>query len=242
MLHIISLSLTHKTTRHKCVFTNTNEVQWKQRLLQTTRYTRCLLWCWNNTTRHATNKMNLIEWLTRQTTGITNGPCKKKYHVLKSDESNSHPSPWLLQLVLKWTLWESGIFTNPQIFCYSDWSTRSCVDEPIAIASFLLWWYKWNTLSSSSTLCSTNLVYCTTPHVTHIEPWQSFQFCTDFNHLRVVLIVHYKFMHLIIQFNPSATQLLLYTSILSLRFNFLKDKQKWYHLAVHLFHTSVQNI
>jgi hypothetical protein len=39
----------------------------------------------------------------------------------------------------------------------------------------------------------------------------------------VVLIVHYKFMHLIIHFNPSATQLFPYTSILSLRFNFLTE-------------------
>ncbi len=65
-------------------------------------------------------------------------------------------------------------------------------------------------------------------HEWHIDcimhkPWQSLQFCMDFNHLRVVLIVYYKCIYLIIQFNPGATMLFLHTSFLSLLFNILTE-------------------
>jgi hypothetical protein len=45
------------------------------------------------------------------------------------------------------------------------------------------------------------------------------QFCTDFNHLQVVLIVYYKHMHLIIHFNPGVTWLFPHVSCLPLLFN-----------------------
>ncbi len=51
------------------------------------------------------------------------------------------------------------------------------------------------------------------PHIVH-GPWQSLQFCMDFNHLRMVLIVYYKCLHLLIDFNPGATWLCLLTEIL----------------------------
>jgi hypothetical protein len=65
-------------------------------------------------------------------------------------------------------------------------------------------------------------------HIRHIpsimhEPSQSLQFCTNCNHLRVVLIISYKCMHLIIHFNPGETQLFLHTSFLSLPFNIVTE-------------------
>jgi hypothetical protein len=45
----------------------------------------------------------------------------------------------------------------------------------------------------------------------------------EFNHLRVVLTIYYKCMHLIIHFNPGANQLFLHSFFLSLLFNILTD-------------------
>ncbi len=73
-----------------------------------------------------------------------------------------------------------------------------------AIASFSLWWHKWNNFSSSSTSSRTNSVQGTYPGIMH-EPCQSLQFCMNFNHLGVVLIPYYKGMHLIIHFNPGVS-------------------------------------
>lgn len=46
------------------------------------------------------------------------------------------------------------------------------------------WWHKWNSISSSSTSCTTIFVSHMPPTM-HL-PWQSIQFCTGFN-LRIVI-------------------------------------------------------
>jgi hypothetical protein len=69
-----------------------------------------------------------------KSTGITSSLCKD----LGSDESDSHPSPWLLsQLFLKWTLWTCCNLHKPTYFLYSEWSIRSCADEPKCNSQFL---------------------------------------------------------------------------------------------------------
>jgi len=51
--------------------------------------------------------------------------------TLKSNESDWHPSPWLLwQLFLKWTFWRSSNLHNSTDFNHSEWSMGSYVDEP----------------------------------------------------------------------------------------------------------------
>ncbi len=95
-----------------------------------------------------------------------------------------------------------AIFTNPQIFSYLESSTTNYVDEP-----------KWNSKFLGMVTQKKDLFFFLyhimqnkfyrrhIPCIVH-EPWQSLQFCMNFNHLRVVMIVYYKCMHLIINFNP----------------------------------------
>jgi hypothetical protein len=92
-----------------------------------------LWWC-HNTIRHGMKK---IKWLIKQTTSITNDPWKYKHHP-QTDESNWHPQPRLLSyLFLKWTSWKCDNFHKRADFHYSEWSTRSCVDEPQCNSQFL---------------------------------------------------------------------------------------------------------
>ncbi len=72
--------------------------------------------------------------------------------------------------------------------------------------------------SSSSMSCRTRHI----PGIMH-EPWQSLQFCMNFNHLWVVSIIYYKCMHLIIHFNPGATQVLPHTFFFPLLFNIVTE-------------------
>ncbi len=55
------------------------------------------------------------------------------------------------------------VFTSVQVLSYLERSTRIMLMRPNAIASFLLWWYKWKTFSSSSTSCKTSFIQSTYP-------------------------------------------------------------------------------
>ncbi len=106
-----------------------------------------------------------------------------------------------------------AIFTNPQIFYYLKWSTRSCADEPKCNSQFPTIVTQMKHLSFClHSMQYTFSIWCL-PHMLH-GPWQSLQFCMDFNHLRMVLRVYYKCMHLLIAFNPGATWLCPLTEIL----------------------------
>ncbi len=109
-----------------------------------------------------------------------------------------------------------------RVFIIRSGAQGAVLMNPNAIASFSLW-------SQTKHLFFFFFFFCfhimqKKFHIRHIpsimhEPSQSLQFCTDFNHLRVVLIISYKSMHLIIHFNPGEIQLFLHTSFFSLPFN-----------------------
>ncbi len=164
--------------------------------------------------------LDLCTWslLTRQITGITSSPCKNKHH-LQSNVSDWHPSPWLLsQLFLRWTLWKYGNLQKPADFSYSERSIRSCVDEPKCNSQVLamVTQVKYLFFHIMQNEFHTRQI----PHIMH-EPWQSLQFSMNFSYLGVVLTLYYKCMHLVIYFNPGATQLFLHTFFFSLTFNIL---------------------
>ncbi len=159
----------------------------------------------------------------KQTTGITNSPLMKQ-----SDESDWHLSPWWLsQLFLKWTLRKCGNLCKLTIFFLfkeesHEWSWWAWIQLPVScyghtneIPFFFL-----NIIQKKF---HTRHVPC----VMH-EPWQSLQFCINFNNLGLVLILYCKHMHLIIHFNKGATRLFLCTFFLSLLFNTLTDM----HVAI----------
>ncbi len=115
-----------------------------------------------------------------------------------------------------------AIFANPQIFPYSKRSTKSCVDEPKGNSQFLAMVTQMKYLFFFFHIIQNKFCARHVPCIMH-EPWQSLQFCMNFNHLGVVSILFYKCMHLIIHFNPGATRLFLCTFSLSLLFNILTD-------------------
>ncbi len=79
------------------------------------------------------------------------------------------------------------------------------------------------------------------PHIMH-ECWQSLQFCLNFNHLRVVLIICYKHMHLIIHFTPGAHWLFLHTSFpFSAVQNSHKDTYCQQHITCSIFKLQFKN-
>ncbi len=152
--------------------------------------------------------MNLILWLSKETGGIDNSPYKKKYH-LESDESDWHPSLWLLfQLLFEMNFCGGdAIFTYLQIF--------SGLEEELC-----LWAPMQSLVSCYGDTTEKTFFFCF--HITqnkfsvrHIpgimhEAWRSPHFCMDFIHLRVVLVIYYKCMHLLIHFNAGVTQLHLF--------------------------------
>ncbi len=95
---------------------------------------------------------------------------------------------------VKWTLGRVAIFTNPQIYSYSEWATRGCVDEPKCNSQFLAVVTQMKHLSLFFRIMQHKFSIWHRTQITH-EPWQSLQLCTDFTHLRVVLIAFYKCMH-----------------------------------------------
>jgi hypothetical protein len=104
-------------------------------------------------------------------------------------------------------VWQSS--QTHTFFSYSEKTIRNFVDEPKCANQFLtmVTQMKSSKFSSSSTSSWTNhIVQGIVPCIMH-EPLQSLQFCMNFNHLWVVLIIYYKCMHLIIHFNPGATWL-----------------------------------
>jgi hypothetical protein len=107
------------------------------------------------------------------------------------------------------------VFINVQIFSYLERSTRIALMKLNAIANFSLWWYKWKNFSSSSTSCRTSFIQGAYP-TPYISPNNLLQFRMNFNHLGVVLIIYYKYMHLVIHFNLGATCLFLHTSFFPL--------------------------
>ncbi len=115
----------------------------------------------------------------------------------------------------------AAIFINPKIFSYLKRNIRSCVDELKCNRQFLdmVMQMKYHFFFHiiQNKFCTRHI-----PCIMH-EPWQSLQFCMNFNHLGVVSILHYKHMHLIIYFNPDATWLFLCTFFLSLMFNILTE-------------------
>ncbi len=115
-----------------------------------------------------------------------------------------------------------AIFTNPQIFSYSERSIRSCVDEPKCNSQFLAMVTQMQHLLffhiMQKKICTWHI-----PRIMH-EPWQSLQFCMKFHDLWVVLIPYCKHMHLIIHLNLGVTQLFLHTFFLSLSFNIITEK------------------
>ncbi len=103
----------------------------------------------------------LIQWLTRQTIGIharANIILKvmKAIGIPHHDCSPNHLWNQLCGVV--------AVPTNLQFF-FVIWSgvPGAVLMSPNAIASFSLWWHKWNTFSSSSTSYNTNLVYSLYP-------------------------------------------------------------------------------
>ncbi len=120
-----------------------------------------------------------------------------------------------------------AIFTNPHIFYYLEGSTRSCVDEPQCNSQLLAMVTEMKHLFFFVFFFFFHIVLnkFSTKHVPIImhEPWQSLPFCTVFNHLRVVLIIYYKPLHLILQFNLGATRLFLRTIFLSQQFKILTE-------------------
>ncbi len=115
-----------------------------------------------------------------------------------------------------------AIFADPQIFSYSKRSTRCCVDEPECNSQFLAMVTQMKYLFFFFPIIQNKFHTRHIPCMMH-ENWQSLQFCMNFNHLGVVLILYYKRMHLIIHFNPGATQLFLCIFFLSLLFNILTE-------------------
>ncbi len=114
-----------------------------------------------------------------------------------------------------------AIFANSQFFSYIKRSTKSWVDEPEYNSQFLAM------VTQMKYLVFLNIIQkkFRTRHVPCImhEPWQSLQFCINFSHLGLVLILYHEQMHLIIHFNPGAAQLFLCTFFLSLPFNTLTE-------------------
>ncbi len=131
---------------------------------------------------------------------------KNKHHP-QSDETNWHPSPWLLsQLFLKWTLWKFGnLHKSADFFLFR--STKSWIDEPQCNSQFLAMVTQMKHLFFFFYVMQNKFSIRHVSLIMH-EPWQSLQlqFCKDFNYLRVVLIVCYKHMNFIIYFNPGVTQ------------------------------------
>ncbi len=90
-----------------------------------------------------------------------------------------------------------------------------------AIPNFSLWWHKLNIFSSSAS-CRTNFRHgmYPTPCMSPDNLWSSAR-------ISIIggwsLIIYYKHMHLIIHFNPGATQLFLQNFFLSLLFNILTE-------------------
>ncbi len=144
-------------------------------------------------------------------------------HHPQIDESDWHLSPWLLsEVFLKWALWKYCILYKPKDLHYSEWSTRSCIDEPHCNIQFLTMVTQMEHLFFFFHIMQNKFSLRHIPGIMH-RPWQSLQFCTDFNHLRVVLIIYYKHIHLIFQFNSGAIRLFLRTFFLSRPFNILRE-------------------
>jgi hypothetical protein len=99
----------------------------------------------------------------------------------------------------------------------------SVLMSPNAMASFSLWWHKWITFSSSSTLCSNK--FCRAHILHHGSGLTISSVLRRFWSLRVDLIIYYKCMHHIIHFNPGTTWLFLHISFLFLSFNILTEFQ-----------------
>ncbi len=78
-----------------------------------------------------------------------------------------------------------------------------------AITSFLLWWQNWKKNFFCFHITQNKFSVRHIPGIM-LEAWQSPHLCMDFNHLRVVLIIYYKCMHLLIHFNAGVTQLHLF--------------------------------
>ncbi len=114
------------------------------------------------------------------------------------------------------------IFANLHFLSYSKRITRSCVDEPKCNSQLLTMVTQMKCLFFFFHIIQNKFRTRLVPCIMH-EPWQSLQFCMNFNHLGVVSILYYKHIHLIIHFNPDATWLFLCTFFFSLPFNILTE-------------------
>ncbi len=105
-------------------------------------------------------------------------------------------------------MWNCGNFHKPTSFCYSERSTRGCVDDPKCNSKFLamvtlmkhLFFFFFHIMQNKF-----NIRHI--PRMVH-EPWQSLQVYMNFNHMGVVLILYHKCRHLIIHFNLGALHIL----------------------------------
>jgi hypothetical protein len=147
---------------------------------------------------------------------ITNNPGKNKDHP-QSGESNWRPLQWLLfQQSLRRIWWQWGshhIHTD-------SWEGRVEYQEAC-------WWAQ---MQWPLPHCGNRNETPSLPPLHHFEQiWvsstypalfrQSFKFCMDFYHLRMFLVIYYKYMHNIIHLNSGATWLLLHTPFQPLSWN-----------------------
>ncbi len=148
--------------------------------------------------------------------------CKTRPHP-QSDERDLHPSPWpLSQLFWKWTLWKYGNHCKPMdSLIMRSWVAGALLMRPKCNSQFLTMptWMK--CLLFFLYIMQHKFIISNIPCLMH-QPSQSLQFCRNFSNLRVVLILHHKYMHLI-KFDAGVTWLFLHTSFLSLPFNILTE-------------------
>jgi hypothetical protein len=149
---------------------------------------------------------------------ITNNPCKNKDHP-QSGESNWRPLQWLLfQQSLRWIWWQWG---SHHIQADS-WEGRVEYQEAC-------WWAKCNgqfltvETEMKPLLFLLYIMLNRFGYLAHTQLCSSvqtvFQVCMDFYHLRMFLVIYYKYLHNIIHLNSGVTWLLLHTPFQPLSLN-----------------------
>ncbi len=103
-----------------------------------------------------------------------------------------------------------AVTTYLQILENPEWSTRRRADEPKCNRQFLTMVTQMNHLFLFIDIMQCKSGIWNKLCVVYL-PCQCLQCCMDFIHLRMVLIIDQKCMHLVIHFNPGATWLFLHT-------------------------------
>ncbi len=171
--------------------------------------------------------------------------CYKKNGLhLKIDKSRLLASPTVharLNTVLKVMKWISiphhdcspnylgielcgimAIFTNQEIFQYSEWSTVSCVDDPQCNSQLLaMVTHMQHLFFFFHIICSTNSVYETYP--ASCTSSAQISIISGWSWLSTTNICTSLLSTIQVDCNPGATQLFLHSSFLSLPFNILTE-------------------